>query len=163
MEDSCWERLTVGEAWSCCDGWGHAQSIFNSFFVDGRGCVPSLLFDLRPNYGGGGEDNGDLLKRSRTSLLQSVPPTLQQATADPCLCQRLLNTHRNVWVSFSWGHCSFLLGPGAHKILCVPSKGVFPQSCGSSVMKYHWPSKSNSLGFLHPFTGYSGWEVCCGP
>ena len=22
------------------------------FFVDGQGCVPSLLFDLRPNYGG---------------------------------------------------------------------------------------------------------------
>ena len=23
----------------------------------------------------------------------------------------------NVWVSFLWGHCSFLLGPGAHKVL----------------------------------------------
>ena len=30
------------------------------FSVDGQGCVPSLLFDLRPNYGGGNEDNGDL-------------------------------------------------------------------------------------------------------
>jgi len=27
------------------------------FSVDGRGCVPSLSFDLRPNYGGGNEDN----------------------------------------------------------------------------------------------------------
>ena len=27
------------------------------FSVDGQGCVPSLLFDLRPNYGGGNEDN----------------------------------------------------------------------------------------------------------
>ena len=26
--------------------------------VDGWGCVPSLLFDLKPNYGGGNEDNG---------------------------------------------------------------------------------------------------------
>jgi len=26
------------------------------FSVDGRGCVPSLLFDLRPNYGGSNED-----------------------------------------------------------------------------------------------------------
>ena len=33
------------------------------FFVDGWGCVPSLLFDLRPNYGGGNEDNGDLLQK----------------------------------------------------------------------------------------------------
>ena len=29
------------------------------FSVDGWGYVPSLLFDLRPNYGGGNEDNGD--------------------------------------------------------------------------------------------------------
>ena len=33
------------------------------FSVDGQGCVPSLLFDLRPNYGGGNEDNGDLLEK----------------------------------------------------------------------------------------------------
>ena len=33
------------------------------FSVDGWGCVPSLLFDLRPNYGGG-EDNGDLLQKA---------------------------------------------------------------------------------------------------
>ena len=26
-------------------------------------CVPSLLFDLRPNYGGGNEDNGNLLQK----------------------------------------------------------------------------------------------------
>ena len=33
------------------------------FSVDGQGCVPSLLFDLRPNYGGGNEDNGELLQK----------------------------------------------------------------------------------------------------
>ena len=27
------------------------------FSVDGWGCVLSLLFDLRPNYGGGNEDD----------------------------------------------------------------------------------------------------------
>ena len=31
--------------------------------VDGWGYVPSLLFDLRLNYGGGNEDNGDLLQK----------------------------------------------------------------------------------------------------
>ena len=25
-----------------------------------------------------------------------------------------------------WGHCSFLLGPGVHKVLFVPSKSLFP-------------------------------------
>ena len=34
--------------------------------------------------------------------------TLQQTTADPRLCQRLLNSHRQVWFSLSWEHCSFL-------------------------------------------------------
>ena len=33
------------------------------FSVDGQGCVPSLLFDLRPNYGGGNEHNGDFLQK----------------------------------------------------------------------------------------------------
>ena len=33
------------------------------FSVDGLGCVSSLLFDLRPNYGGGSEDHGDLLQK----------------------------------------------------------------------------------------------------
>ena len=33
------------------------------FSVDGWSCVPSLLFDWRPNSGGGNEDNGDLLQK----------------------------------------------------------------------------------------------------
>ena len=70
-------------------------------------------------------------KRSH-ALLHSVPLTLQQATANQHLCRRLLDTHRQVWVSLLWGHCSFLLGPGVHKILFVPSKSLFPQSSVSS-------------------------------
>ena len=31
------------------------------FSVEGWGCIPSLFFDLRPNYGQGNEDNGNLL------------------------------------------------------------------------------------------------------
>ena len=63
------------------------------------------------------------------ALLHSVPPTLQQATTDPHLCWRLLNTAGQVWVSLLWGHCSFLLGPGAHKVLFVPCKSVSPVLC----------------------------------
>ena len=33
------------------------------FSVDGWDCVPSLLFDLRLNYGRGNEDNGNLLQK----------------------------------------------------------------------------------------------------
>ena len=33
------------------------------FSVDGWGCVPSLFFYLRPNYGGGNEDDDNLLQK----------------------------------------------------------------------------------------------------
>ena len=36
------------------------------------------------------------------------------------------------WGVSCGGHCSFLLGPGAHKVLSVPSESLFPQSCVSS-------------------------------
>ena len=80
------------------------------------------------------------------ALPHSVPQTLQQATAHLHLHWRLLDTHRQVWVSLLWEHCSFLLGPGADKLSFVPSKSLFPQSCVSSVIKSHCPPKSNSLG-----------------
>ncbi|KAB0353588.1 hypothetical protein FD755_023712, partial [Muntiacus reevesi] len=35
-----------------------------------------------------------------------------------------LDTHRQVWLSLLWGHCSFLLGHGVHKVLFVPSKSL---------------------------------------
>ena len=97
------------------------------FSGDGRGCVPSLLFDLRPNYGGGNEDNGYCACTVGPvhALPHSLPPTLQQGTADPCLCWKF-------WVSLLWGRCSFLPGSGVHKVLFVPSSSLFPQSCGSS-------------------------------
>ena len=66
--------------------------------------------------GGDNEDNGDL---------HSVSPTLQQATTNPCLHWRLLDTHRQLWVSLLWGHCSFLLGPGT-QVSVVPSESLFP-------------------------------------
>ena len=71
-------------------------------------------------------------KRScaRTAILSALDPAA--ATASPRLCQRLLNTHGQVWIGLLWGHCSFLLDPGGHKVLFVPSKSLFPQSCLSS-------------------------------
>ena len=57
---------------------------------------------------------------------------MYQATADQHLHWRLLDTHRQAWVDLFWGHCAFLLGPGAHKILFASSKSLLPQSCVSS-------------------------------
>ena len=71
-------------------------------------------------------------KRLHACTATQSPLTLPQATANPRLRQRLLDTHRPVWVSLLWGHCSFLLGPGMQKVLFVPSRSLFPQSCVGS-------------------------------
>ena len=76
------------------------------------------------------------------ALLHSVPPTLQQANPDPCLQWGLLDTHRQVWVSLLWGHCSFLLGPGACKILFMTSNSAV--SVSTSPMEV---LQSNPTGF----------------
>ena len=43
--------------------WTVLSKSLIQFSFDGKGCVPSLLFDLRLNYGGVNEDNGDLLQK----------------------------------------------------------------------------------------------------
>ena len=97
------------------------------FSVDGRGHVPSLLFDLKPNYGGGNENNSTSFRRSHacTAALSAPNPAAGHCQPTPHL--RLLDAHGQVWVSLLWGHCSFLLGSGAYKVLFVPSQRLFSQ------------------------------------
>ena len=60
-------------------------------YSDGRSCVPSLLFDLRPNYGGNNADNGDLLQKM---------PCTHCHTQCPWPCSRPPPTHtsaRDSW------------------------------------------------------------------
>ena len=54
-----------------------------------------------------------------------MPLSPGQATTNPHLHRRPSNTHRQVWLSLLWGHCSFSLGPGAHKVLFMPSQSLF--------------------------------------
>ena len=87
--------------WKLPDGrdwlWGNqglvlmGRDIFSKssiqFSVYGWGCVPSLLFGLRPNYGRG---NGGFLQKDVQALLHSVPWP----------CSRPLSTHtsaRDSW------------------------------------------------------------------
>ena len=102
------------------------------FYVDGQGYVPSLLFDLRPNYGGGNEDNDDLLPKvpcMRCSLSAPDP------VPGRCLPMPPLETpgHSQVsLVQFLVG--SLLLSPGSWCIqscVCALQEFVF-QPCVSS-------------------------------
>ena len=101
-------------------------------------------------------------KKSHACTATLRAPNPAAGPGRPTPPQRLLDTHRQVWVSLLWGHCSFLPGPGAHNLLFMHSNSLFPQSCGSSVIKFHWPPKSNSLGILSSFARSPGWEICCG-
>ena len=107
------------------------------FSVDGWACVPSLLLYLRPNYGGGNEDNGYLLQNAPCT--HCCPQCLQP-------CSRPSPTHTSagdswtlmgmsgsvscgVTAPFSWVlvHTRFCLCPPRVCFLCK-----FQESCVSS-------------------------------
>ena len=79
MEASWWEKPGL----VLMDGAMLSKSLIQ-FSVDGRSCVPSLLFDLWPNYGGGNDDNGDLLQKVQC---------MHCCTQCPWPCSRPLPTH----------------------------------------------------------------------
>ena len=95
-------------------------------------CSLPFIF-LGPNYGGDNDDCRDLLRKV---------PCRHCYTQCPQPSSRPQPTHASTGDSWTltgksgsvlWGHCSFLLHPDAHKVLFVPSKSRFPQSCVSSV------------------------------
>ena len=98
------------------------------FSVDGWGCVPSLLFDLRPNYGGGNEDDGDLLQKvpcrpccTQGLGLCSSPPLTHASAGDTWM---LLGRSESVPLVGS-----LLLSPGswdAQGFVCALQESVSP-------------------------------------
>ena len=129
------ERLTEGETGSCSDGWGRVRKSFIQFSVDGRNCVPSLLFDLRPNYGGGNEENGGLLQKvpCRHCCMQCPQPCSRPplTTPPPGVSGhwRVRSVSCGVTAPFSWVlvHIRFCLCPPG---VCFPrttQKLSFPQ------------------------------------
>ena len=140
LEASLGERLTEGE--TVLMGEAMLSKSLIQISVDGRGCVPSLLFDLRPNYGGGNEDNGNLLQKIPYMYNIHVWDTYYTYYNQcPQPCSRLTLTHPSTgdsWtltgksgsVSFG-GHCSFLLGPGAQGSVCALQVSI-TQYCVSS-------------------------------
>ena len=79
-----------------------------------------------------------------------MPLTLQQATVHPCLCLRFLDTHGQVGLSLLWGHCSFFLGPGAHRVLCHPGVCFLWKFCNPVPLAFKgkFPGGSQSLCWI---------------
>ena len=98
------------------------------FSVEGRGCDPSLLFDLRPNYGRGNEDKGDLLQKvSCTHCYTQGPqpcsrPWLTHASARDSWTSKAGSVSCRIIAPFSWVlvHTRFCLSPPRD---CVSSGG----------------------------------------
>ena len=139
MEAFWWERLTEGKLGLVLTGRAILSKSLIQFSVDGQGCAHSLLFEVRPNYGGGNEDNGDLLQKvpcmhccTECSWPCSRPPLAHTSARDSwTLTGKSGSVSFGVTAPFSWVlvYTSFLF---------VPSKSLFPQFCvssGSSMVK----------------------------
>ena len=100
------------------------------FSIDGWGCVPSLLFDLRPNYGGCTEGNGYLLQKgpcthcgTQCPLPCSRPPPTRASARDAwTLTEKSGSVCCGATASFSWVlvHTGFCL---------CPTRVCFPVLC----------------------------------
>ena len=124
------------------------------FSVDGWSLVPSLLFDLRPDYGGGDEDNGELLQivpctHCGTQCPQPCsgpPPTHASAGDSWTLTGQSGSVPCGVPAPFSW-----ILVQG---YVCA-SKGLFPPSCvssGSSMVELMVTSSKRAYAIPDPLT-----------
>ena len=128
------------------------------FSVDGCGCVPSLLFDLRPNHGGDNEDNGDLLQKVLF---------MHYCTQGPRPCSRPLPTHfsaRDSWTlmnksgSVSYG----VTVPFSWVLVCTrfclcPLRVCFPVLC-----KFLWLYGGFNGDFLQETLKHSSVSVSVG-
>ena len=98
------------------------------FSVDGWSCVSSLLLTQ-------GQTMVEVMRIMAASFkrphaaLHSVPPALQQATSNPHLCWRLLDSHGEVW-SVSCGVTAPLFWVLVHtRFYLCPSRIYFPVLC----------------------------------
>ena len=112
--------------------------------VGGWGCVPSLLFYLRPNYGGGNEYNDDPFKRSHAGTATLSAPNL---AAGHCIPTPLPETPGHSWASVGQSLVgSLLLSPGSQSTqgsVCALQESVFPVLC-----KFWWLSGGVNCNLL---------------
>ena len=124
------------------------------FSADGQDCVPSLLFDLGPNYGGGDEDNGDFLRK--------VPGT-PCCTQRPHPCSRPASTHTSTGDAWTFTGKSRSVSSGVTATfswvlmctsfcLCLPE--LFPQFCVTSGGSMVGLRATSSKRLCHT-------QVCC--
>ena len=125
------------------------------FSVDGEGCVPSLLFDLRPNYGGGNEDNGDLLQKVLCK---------QGSTQCPRPCSRPPPTHAfardsRTLTGMSGSVSCGVTSPFSWVLVCTRFCLCPPRVCFPSPIKFWWLYGGVNGDLLQE--GLCHTQVCC--
>ena len=94
------------------------------------GCVPSLLLDLRPNYGGGNEDNGDPCQKVPCMHCCTQCPSAAAGHLRPT---SLPKTSGHSQASLVQPHMrSLLLSPGSwctRGFVCAFQESVSPVMC----------------------------------
>ena len=97
------------------------------FSVEGQRCILSLSFDLRPNCGGGNEDNGDLLQKvpCRHCYTQCPQPCCRRPPTTP-----LLATTGHLWASLGQSLVGSWYTQGS---VCALQESVSPVLC-----KFWW-------------------------
>ena len=99
------------------------------FLIEGLGCVPSLLFDLRPNYGGGNEHNSDLLQKVPCTAALSAPNAVSGHFQPMPPPETPGHSRASLGQSFVE---SLLLSPGsfcAQGLICALQESVSPVLC----------------------------------
>ena len=100
------------------------------FSLHGQSCDPFFLFDLRPNYGGGNEDNGDLLQKVPHMYCCIQCPRHYSRTPPPTPLSETSGHSRASLGQSLVG--SLLLSPGswcAQGFVCVLQESVSPVLC----------------------------------
>ena len=140
MEASLWEILTEGKAGYFSDGAAVPSKSLIQFSVDRRDCILSLLFDLRPNYGGGNDDISD--------FLQKVPCPYCCIKCPQC-CSRPPPTHASARDSWTLTDKSGSVSCGSlllsHWSWCVQGFVYALQETGSPVLCKFWQSYSRVM------------------
>ena len=112
-------RAVLSKTWIllCAAGWGWAPSLLVVWpevdpILESTGSVVGLIATFKRTY----------IETHLPGMLLLEPRALS-GHCQPTLCRRPSSTHKEVWLSLPWGPCSSPLGPGAHRVLFVPSKG----------------------------------------
>ena len=98
------------------------------FSVDGRGYIPSPLFDLRPNYSVGNKDNGDVLQQVSCTHCYTQCP---QPCSQPSLTHASAGDSGHSWASLGQSLVgSLLFSPGSwctQGSVCFLQESVSPE------------------------------------